>query len=168
MIIYQNFKLPHTCSHHRKKPICDMILIKFFTWFTNLFQSYGITMFGKYYNSKRIKNQFNHSLSIFSFLNMLWHTFFWCKYTSTSHYKKLKNVVFLAFDFFGFWPTIICKRFKTHLKESQKALNVGFCHKNWRFIYLFPFETMVIMAHYSFLTHMDVKKLNLKIHLTQF
>jgi hypothetical protein len=26
-----------------------------------------------------------------------------------------------------------------------------------------PFETMVIMAHYSFLTHMNVKKLKLKI-----
>jgi hypothetical protein len=30
------------------------------------------------------------------------------------------------------------------------------------------FETMVIMAHYSFLTHMHIKKLKLKIHLIQF
>jgi 5-bromo-4-chloroindolyl phosphate hydrolysis protein len=30
------------------------------------------------------------------------------------------------------------------------------------------FETMVIMAHYSFLTHMNVKKIKLNIHLIQF
>jgi len=142
-----------------------MILSKFFTWFTNLFQSYGITMFGKYYNLKRIKNEFNHSLKYICILKYVMTYFFLCKYTSTSHYK---NVVFLTSDFFGFWATIICKRFKTHLKESQRALDVRFCHKNWRFIYLFPFETMVIMAHYSFSTHMDVKKLKLKIHLIHF
>jgi hypothetical protein len=32
-----------------KKPICDMIIIKIFTWFINLFQSCAITMFSKYY-----------------------------------------------------------------------------------------------------------------------
>ncbi len=32
-----------------KTPICDMIIIKLFTWFTNLFQSYGIKMFNRYY-----------------------------------------------------------------------------------------------------------------------
>jgi hypothetical protein len=32
-----------------KTPICDMIIIKLFTWFSNLFESYGITMFKKYY-----------------------------------------------------------------------------------------------------------------------
>jgi hypothetical protein len=35
-------------------------------------------------------------------------------------------------------------------------------------LFFWSFETMVIMAHYSFLTHMNVKKLKLKIHLIQF
>ncbi len=33
----------------QKKPISVMIIIKLFTWPTNLFQSYGITMFNRYY-----------------------------------------------------------------------------------------------------------------------
>jgi hypothetical protein len=32
-----------------KKPISVMIIIKLFTWPTNLFQSYGSTMFNRYY-----------------------------------------------------------------------------------------------------------------------
>jgi hypothetical protein len=39
---------------------------------------------------------------------MLWHTFLY-KYNLTSHHMKLKNIYSLAFDIFGFWPTIICK-----------------------------------------------------------
>jgi hypothetical protein len=60
---------------------------------------------------------------------------------------------------------------ETHAKEAWKALDVRFYHKTILiFIYLFilSFETMVIMAHYSFLTHMNVKKFKLKIHLIQF
>jgi hypothetical protein len=34
-------------------------------------------------------------------------------------------------------------------------------------IYVFPFETMVMMASYL-LSHINVKKLELKIHLVQF
>jgi hypothetical protein len=49
MIIYQNVNLPHICGHHPKTPICDMIIIKLVTWLTNLFQSYAITMFNRYY-----------------------------------------------------------------------------------------------------------------------
>jgi hypothetical protein len=45
---------------------------------------------------------------------------------------------------------------------------LDFVMKNYLFIYLSPFESMVIMAHSSFLTHMIVKKLKLKIHLIQF
>jgi len=33
----------------KNRPICDMTIIKLFTWLTNLFQSYGITMFNRYY-----------------------------------------------------------------------------------------------------------------------
>ncbi len=50
VIIFQIFKLPHIYGHCRKKPhLWYMIIIKFFTWLTNLFQSYGITMFSRYY-----------------------------------------------------------------------------------------------------------------------
>ncbi len=38
--------------------ICDIKIIKLFTWFTNLFQSYEITMFNKYYKFYKIQNQF--------------------------------------------------------------------------------------------------------------
>jgi len=40
--------------------------------------------------------------------------------------------------------------------------------KKLRFIYFLPFETMVIMAQYSFLTQMNVKKIKSKIDLIQF
>jgi hypothetical protein len=40
----------HTYGHYfENKPIYDMMIIKLFTWFINLFQSYGITMFNRYY-----------------------------------------------------------------------------------------------------------------------
>jgi hypothetical protein len=51
-------------------------------------------------------------------------------------------------------------------KEPQKVLDVR--HKKLEIYLFFPFETMVIMAHHSLLTHMNVKKLKLKIHLRQF
>ncbi len=55
VIVCQNFNLPHTCSHwFEKKTICDMIIIKPFMWFTNLFQSYGITMFSRFYKSSKV------------------------------------------------------------------------------------------------------------------
>ncbi len=38
-----------------KTPICDMIIIKIFTLLTNLFQSYGITMFNIYYKVHKNK-----------------------------------------------------------------------------------------------------------------
>jgi len=58
----------------------------------------------------KIKNQFNQILSIFAFFSMIWHIYFWHKYILTSHDMKFKNVIFLVFNFFGFWPTIICKK----------------------------------------------------------
>jgi hypothetical protein len=52
-IVCQN--LPHTCSHwFEKKTTCYMIIIKPFMWFTNLFQSYGITLFCRYYKSSKV------------------------------------------------------------------------------------------------------------------
>jgi len=60
-------------------------------------------------NFIKIKNHFNHFLSLFAFFNMLQHIYFLHKYTLTLHHVKLKNVVFLTFDVFGFWPIILCK-----------------------------------------------------------
>jgi len=57
-------------------------------------------------NFIKIKNHFNHFLTIF----FLWCIFFSHKYTLTSHHIRLKSVVYLEFDFFGFWLTIICKK----------------------------------------------------------
>jgi len=52
------------------------------------------------------------------------------------------------------------------LKGAKKALDLKNCNKYLDFIYFLPFETMVIMAFF-FITHMNVKKLKLKIHLIQ-
>jgi len=41
-----------------KKIICDMIFIKILIWFTNLFQSYGMTMFNNYYKSHKVFKSF--------------------------------------------------------------------------------------------------------------
>jgi hypothetical protein len=48
VIVCQNV-LPMLMFIPQKTHICDMIKIKLFTWLTNLFQSYGIIMFNKYY-----------------------------------------------------------------------------------------------------------------------
>ncbi len=54
-IVCQNFNLPHTRNHwFEKKTIRDMIIIKPFMWFTELFQSYVITMFSRYYKSFKV------------------------------------------------------------------------------------------------------------------
>jgi len=52
-------------SSHLKTSICDMIIIKLFTWLTNLFQSYEITCL------INIKNHFNYFLNIFAFFSTL-------------------------------------------------------------------------------------------------
>jgi hypothetical protein len=50
VIICQKNDLPHICDHLKKHlPIYDMIIFKLCTCFKNLFQSYGITMFSRYY-----------------------------------------------------------------------------------------------------------------------
>jgi hypothetical protein len=57
----------------------------------------------------KILNHFNHFLNIFLLL-VCSNICFWHNYIITSHHMKFKNVSSLAFDFFGFWPTIICKK----------------------------------------------------------
>jgi hypothetical protein len=54
------------------------------------------------------------------------------------------------------------------VKGTTKGIECLILHKKLDFFFLGPFETMVIMAHYSFLTRMNVKKLKLKIYLIQF
>jgi hypothetical protein len=53
-----------------KTSICDMIIIKLFTWLTNLFQSYGIKKIGsRYYKFDKAKKSFQSFLKyIFIFL----------------------------------------------------------------------------------------------------
>jgi hypothetical protein len=102
-----------------KTPTCDMIIIKIFTWFTNLFQSYGITMFDRYYKFHKDEKTFNIFLKIFAFRRMLWHIYFWHKNILTSHHIRLKHVVFVEFDLFGFWPTIICKNIVKILHNNE-------------------------------------------------
>jgi hypothetical protein len=69
-----------------KKAICNMIIIKLFTWLAILFQSSRIITFNKYYNFIKIKNHFNHFLNIFIFFSKMWHVYFLHKYILTSHH----------------------------------------------------------------------------------
>jgi hypothetical protein len=74
----------------------------------------------------------------------------------------LLNMAFtLIIAWKGYWV-------KTQPKEPQKVSNVKFYHEKQKIFFFLPFETMVIMAHLFFLTHMNIKKIKLKIHLIQF
>jgi hypothetical protein len=77
-----------------------------------------------------------------------------------SNFPTIGHFKFLGQGFF--WV-------KTHSKEPQRPSNVRFYHKKlmdlFYFILFLSFEIMVIIAHYYFLTHMNVKKLKLKINL---
>jgi hypothetical protein len=57
---------------------------------------------------------------------------------------------------------------KTHSKEPKKMTNVKFYYKKLNVFFSFSFETMVIMAHFFFLTHMITKRFKLTIHLINF
>jgi hypothetical protein len=100
VIVCQNVNLSHTIIAPKNTHLW-YDKIEFLKWLINLFQSYRITMFNRYYNFMNIKNHFNHVLNIFSFLSMLWHINFWHKYTLTSHHIRLKSVVSLEFNLFG-------------------------------------------------------------------
>jgi hypothetical protein len=117
MIVCQNVNLPHIDGHHPQKT---------HLWYNNyqilhmahkLFQSYGITMFNRYYI--KTKNHFSHFWNIFAFFSTLQHIYFWHKYIVTSHHITLKSVIFLKFDLFGFWPTIICKNIVKILHKND-------------------------------------------------
>jgi hypothetical protein len=41
-------------------------------------------------------------------------------------------------------------------------------NQDWKNIYVLPFETIAIMASWSFLIHMNVNKFKPKINLTKF
>jgi hypothetical protein len=57
----------------------------------------------------KTENHLNPFLNLFSFCSKIWHIYFWHKYKLTSYHMKFKKCIFLAFDFFGFWLTIIWK-----------------------------------------------------------
>ncbi len=52
-----------------KNSICDKIIIKLFTQSTNLFQSYGITMFSRYYKFYIDSKSFQSYLEYIAFFN---------------------------------------------------------------------------------------------------
>jgi hypothetical protein len=87
-----------------KTPICYMIIIKLFTWFTNLFQSYGITMFSIYYNlvdaTNFIKTKFISILFMNIFVFLIWcsmYIFLAQIYSNITSYEIFKC------SFFGIW-----------------------------------------------------------------
>jgi hypothetical protein len=43
-----------------KKPTHDILIIKLFTWLTNTFYSYGITMFSRYYKFPKKQKSFQY------------------------------------------------------------------------------------------------------------
>jgi len=90
MNVSQNLNLSHTYDHHLE----NMIIIKFFIWFTNLFHSYGITIF-KYYKIHKDQRLFQSFLEYIYIFNMLWHTFFYINIFFTSYEK---NLIYLTFD----------------------------------------------------------------------
>jgi hypothetical protein len=80
-----------------------MIVIKFFTWLINLFQDHMESRcLVDTTNFIMTKNHFNHFLN---YICIFWYVvtyMFWQKYTLTSHHIRLKSVVSLEFDLFGF------------------------------------------------------------------
>jgi len=81
-----------------RKPICNMIIIKFFTWFTNMVQSYGIITFSRYYKFYKYWKSFQSFLEHICIFNTSWCTYFFHKYFLTSHHMKSKS-----FNFFSIW-----------------------------------------------------------------
>jgi hypothetical protein len=66
-------------------------------------------MFSKYYKYYYFKNIFQSFLKyIFILEYIVTYIFFVQMYSNITSYEK-KLIVFLAFNLFGFWPTIICK-----------------------------------------------------------
>jgi len=59
-----------------------MIIMKLFIWFTNLFQSHGISIFTKYYKFLNLYQSFFKHIFIFQYII----TFFLHEYILTSHH----------------------------------------------------------------------------------
>ncbi len=105
MIICENFNLLCTYDYHPKKTlICDLIIIKIFTWFTNLFQSYESQCLVNIANFINIKNHFNH------FFNMLWN-FILAQICFNITSYEIKKCILFCIWFLSVWSTIICKTF---------------------------------------------------------
>jgi hypothetical protein len=79
-----------------KKFICDMIIIKCFKWYTNLFPSYGITMFSNTTNFINIKNNFNIFLLGYHFLICCDAHFLFMQIYSNIVSYKTKNCSFFG------------------------------------------------------------------------
>jgi hypothetical protein len=108
-------------------------------------------------------NQVKHFLVIITHILQGFISYNWCD----KYIKLISSWGTTNFIFFKWYNT---EKFEVGSKHSQR-IHKG--HWMWDsiikklFIYLL-FETIVIMAHYSFSTHMNVTKLKLNIDLTQF
>jgi hypothetical protein len=94
MNVCQNFNLPHTYGHHLE----NMITIKLFTWFPNLFHSYGITFFDRYYKIHKDKKLFQSFLEYIYILICCDVDFVYINIFFTS-YEKIYNF----FDIIMIW-----------------------------------------------------------------
>jgi hypothetical protein len=86
----------------------------FLTWLTNLFQSYGITMFSKYYKFHKLKII---SIIFWVYLHFLVHIIFCHKYTLESHnisWKKNNSL----------WLNSLCYNLPYYVKKLEKYVPI--------------------------------------------
>jgi hypothetical protein len=85
-----------------------MIIIKLSTWLTNLFQSYGITMFNRYYKFHKDYKSFQSFFEyICIFLYIVMHNFLSQIYFKITQYK-LEKIIFFLIELILLWSTILC------------------------------------------------------------
>jgi hypothetical protein len=107
MLIYHILKVitPRT-------PICDMKIIKLFTWLTNLFQSYKITMFNRYYTFHKTKNHFK--IIFWIYLDFFWYIvmYIFCH----KYVLKLYNISWKK----NLWWNFLCYNLAYYVKNLKK------------------------------------------------
>ncbi len=100
MNICQNLNLSYTYDHQLE----NMITIKFFIWFTNLFHSYGITIFNRYYKihkAQRLFQSFLEYIYIYIYIYICCDIlFFYINIFFTSSYEKN---LWKSFDIIMIW-----------------------------------------------------------------
>ncbi len=105
---------------------CDMIIIKFFTWFMDLVHLYESQCLTYTKNFIKIKNHFDYFEMYLQILAHRYVHFFAQIYFNILSYE-IWNVIFLPFDFLVFWPIMTCKNIvKIFLgNDMVKGSNMG-------------------------------------------